>query len=83
MPPLTGSHYCSKHQGNHSHYAEENCELCKAQAEIDRLHDLLIDIGNRAHHASTGPALPDEFWEIRSIAYDGINATDQRRYSVR
>lgn len=31
---LSGSHYCATHQGNHSHYAEENCELCTAKREI-------------------------------------------------
>jgi hypothetical protein len=42
--------------------------------EIDRLHDRLRQIGDRAHDASTGPAVPDVLWEIRSMAYDGIRA---------
>lgn len=29
-----GAHLCADHQGNHSHYAKENCEICKAQAAI-------------------------------------------------
>jgi hypothetical protein len=37
--------------------------------EIDRLSDLLLEIGNIAHDASTGPAVPDVLWEIRSKAY--------------
>jgi hypothetical protein len=43
-------------------------------ATIDRLHDRLRQIGDRAHGASTGPAEPDVLWEIRGMAYDGIGA---------
>jgi hypothetical protein len=32
---LEGEHYCGKHQGNTSHYATENCTLCKALADIE------------------------------------------------
>jgi uncharacterized small protein (DUF1192 family) len=34
---LPGMYYCLDHQGNHSHYAKENCALCCALAEVDRL----------------------------------------------
>lgn len=34
---LEGEHYCIKHQGNHSHYAEENCTVCKLQHQRDEL----------------------------------------------
>lgn len=44
------------------------------QLTVDRLHDRLRQIGDRAHDASTGPAVPDVLWEIRSMAYDGIGA---------
>lgn len=40
--------------------------------EIDRLHDRLRQIGDRANDASTGPAVPDVLWEIRGMAYDGL-----------
>jgi hypothetical protein len=30
-------HYCFGHQGNHSHYDEGNCDLCKARAEVEAL----------------------------------------------
>ena len=30
-----GEHYCKEHQGNHSHYAKENCALCRLQAQTD------------------------------------------------
>ena len=38
---LPGTHLCKDHQGNHSHYATKNCELCRAQAEIERLREAL------------------------------------------
>lgn len=53
---------------------ETRAALDAKDAEIDRLHDLLLQIGGRAHDASTGPAVPDVLWEIRSMAYDGIGA---------
>ncbi len=40
--------------------------------EIERLKELLRQIGDFAHDKSTGPAVPDALWEIRSMAYDGI-----------
>ena len=30
---LPGEHYCKKHQGNHSHYAEHNCTVCKLEGK--------------------------------------------------
>jgi hypothetical protein len=41
MPALPGSHYCKAHQGNHSHYATSNCELCTALAEVERLRAMI------------------------------------------
>jgi hypothetical protein len=41
----------------------------RLQIECDRLNNLLSDIGDMAHDASTGPAVPDVLWEIRSKAY--------------
>lgn len=43
-------------------------ELC---AEVDRLVGLLQEIGDIAHEHSTGPAVPDAYWEIRAMAYAG------------
>lgn len=37
MSALAGSHYCLAHQGNHSHYAEENCEVCKLERQVAAL----------------------------------------------
>jgi hypothetical protein len=29
-------HLCQEHQGNHSHYAKENCVICKQADRIER-----------------------------------------------
>lgn len=40
------------------------------EREIAQLRTVLRQVGDRAHDASTGPAVPDVLWEIRGIAYD-------------
>ena len=51
---LPGGHYCATHQGNHSHYDESNCELCRAQRERDGARaiandrDAMVDHRDRA-----------------------------------
>jgi hypothetical protein len=40
--------------------------------DADRLREVLHRIGDMAHDASTGPAVPDVLWEIRRMAYDEI-----------
>ena len=32
---LPGTHLCLAHQGNHSHYAPHNCEICKLQEQVE------------------------------------------------
>jgi len=50
--------------------SDERLKNTVAQAmEIERLRDALLEIGNAAHDASTGPAVPDALWEIRNNAY--------------
>lgn len=34
---LEGMPYCKEHQGNYSHYAAENCEVCRLRAEVASL----------------------------------------------
>jgi hypothetical protein len=34
---IPGETYCKEHQGNHSHYDERNCTLCKSQKRIAEL----------------------------------------------
>jgi hypothetical protein len=43
-----------------------------AEAECERLLEVLTNIGNYAHDASTGPTVPDAFWEIRKMAYEAL-----------
>jgi hypothetical protein len=38
---LPGTHLCLAHQGNHSHYAPHNCEICKLEAQRDKLLKML------------------------------------------
>lgn len=34
---LPGQHLCQHHQGNHSHYAPDNCVICRAEQLAARL----------------------------------------------
>ena len=44
---------------------------------LNSISDTLREIGDTAHDASTGPAVPDVLWEIRGKAYEAyIAATD-------
>jgi hypothetical protein len=48
---------------------------CKALVEKNAaLEDLLKDIGDFAHDRSTGPAVPDDLWEVRRLAYEGFTS---------
>lgn len=68
MNALAGAHYCAKHQGNASHYAEENCELCKAQAEIERLKTAACVVLNIVKHGRyPAVSLVDAFRAIDSL----------------
>jgi hypothetical protein len=40
--------------------------------DADKLREVLRSIGDIAHDASTGPAVPDVLWEIRRMAYDEV-----------
>lgn len=44
-------------------------QLCDAERQIEALQARLTAIGDLAHDKSTGPAVPDVLWEIRSMAY--------------
>lgn len=43
-----------------------------AWREIEALRDTLRLIANIAHEKSTGPAVPDTYWEIRNIAQEAL-----------
>lgn len=44
-------------------------QLCDAERQIEALQARLTAIGDLAHDKSTGPAVPDVLWEIRSMAH--------------
>ena len=48
---------------------------CEVHMDLRGANEALQAIGDLAHDRSTGPAVPDVLWEIRSMAYDAI-ATD-------
>lgn len=43
------------------------------EERITYLESVLRNIGDKAHYASTGPTVVDEYWEIREMAYDAYN----------
>ena len=45
-------------------------KLREQDERIIHLEGLLKDIGDFAHDRSTGPALPDDLWEVRRMAYE-------------
>lgn len=46
--------------------------IASLTAERDALADALTDIGDFAHGRSSGPTVPDDLWEVRRMAYDGL-----------
>ena len=75
---LPGEHYCENHQGNCSHYAEENCTVCKLEAEhiysINRNGALLAE--NVKLREAAKVAVDDyNRWVINEYgAVDGLDA---------
>ena len=57
-----------------SHWEESNESKLARFAQIeDRLahcEELLTAIGEFAHHRSQGPAVADDLWEVRRMAYE-------------
>jgi hypothetical protein len=47
-------------------------EIVALKADIEDLKGRLTSIGDLAHDTSTGPAVQDTYWEIRSMAYAGV-----------
>lgn len=52
---LPGGHYCATHQGNHSHYDESNCELCRAYRERDEARAALAKFLEWLEKDEAGP----------------------------
>ena len=47
-------------------------------SEIQRLRKALEAIYNLAHETSTGPAIPDEYWDIRRLAGDALSDSEEK-----
>lgn len=54
----------------------------RAADRIEELEARLLEIGNFAHDQSTGPAIPDEFWSIRDMAYEMLETPEQRTVRI-
>jgi len=55
----------------------------RAADRIEELESRLLEIGNFAHDQSTGPAIPDEMWSIRDMAYEMLETPEQRTARIR
>lgn len=53
------------------------------QERIEQLEERLQEIGHFAHDQSTGPAVPDEMWSIRDMAYEMLETPEQRTTRIR
>lgn len=51
---------------------EVNKHLSDHIPDVKKMVEALRKIGDFAHDKSTGPAVPDALWEIRSMAYDAM-----------
>ena len=60
---------CSEHPEIMSYNKFAPCPVCLAEGRIRELEAELLAIAEIAHVTSTGPAVPDRYWEIRGIAY--------------
>lgn len=52
---------------------------------VRELEEALRQIGDYAHDHSTGPAVPDALWEVRSMAYDAFASSahaEQQRHAT-
>lgn len=49
---------------------------------IEELEERLLEIGNFAHDWSSGPAIPDEMWAIRDMAYEMLETPEQRKIRI-
>ena len=58
-------------------------EVEELRAEHDDAQNALSEIGAYAHERSTGPAIPDEMWAIRDMAYRPLETDRQNRQRVK
>lgn len=82
---LPGGHYCATHQGNHSHYDESNCELCRAQrerdearAEVERLRKTLDEIATYWNGSHRPAETLDAAEWTQGVAEEALAATEAK-----
>lgn len=49
---------------------------------INELEEILVEIGEFAHAKSTGPAIPDEYWSIRDMAFRAFETSEQTKARI-
>ncbi len=49
---------------------------------IDELENILCEIGEYSHDRSTGPAVPDELWHVRDMAYRAFEDSAQTKQRI-
>ena len=49
---LPGESYCVKHQGDHSHYAEHNCTVCRLTKLVTEQQEQLKELQERIRLAA-------------------------------
>jgi hypothetical protein len=83
---LPGRHYCEEHQGNHSHYASENCDLCKAlaalreaklDAEADTVHHLMAKTGGGTYSGAMQDIINRQDAQIENLKGQLEKARDE------
>lgn len=63
---LPGENYCLAHQGNHSHYAEDNCTVCKLKRRLYHAEQQVAELKGRiatSHAAGYRQAAEERNWE--------------------
>jgi len=83
---LPGRHYCATHQGNHSHYDESNCELCRAQRERDEARAALRMIADGDLYNADArliAAAPELYDALRELLTDMVIAQGNMRKAAK
>ncbi len=74
---LPGEHLCLKHQGNHSHYAEENCTICTLERKVLALSATKRRAESAAADARRGSDMTDDqlrkLWKDAGGSFHGPN----------
>ena len=66
------------HQGNHSHCAEENCELCRAYRERDEARALNVEWAKKAKTWTASPEAAQRLQGYRDLAQQVAKAQNER-----